>query len=271
MKRPLAALIILLYFNLVWQVMLWCFDLAHPILAFLLILAFPVIAAVGLSFIVNRIAGESWMIPVLVSAILFPALYGISHLTRMPDYIRYVHSSGDVFRGKVSDIDSAGYIYYELENALIDTKDFGTAYGTTKPRQSTTTYYKYFAVPIRDAQNNEAKTPFLCDSKSGGIPIDNGAGGPYGMSETGLKNFSGAGTLYCRRITEMNCARAAANYYEKAGLAAPQAPVILELESESAGHYYASARLHFWLVTGLLNAVFITMLVFVYRADKKYN
>jgi hypothetical protein len=245
MKRLLAALIILFYCNLVWQIMIWCFDLLHPVLGFLLFLVFPVIAAVLFSFLVNKLAGESWMIPVLVSAILFPALYGISHLTRMPDHILYVHSSSDVFRGDAAGIDRSNYVYYEIHKAAINTQEFGAAYGTTKPRQSTTTYYKYFAIPIRDAQNGEIKNVFLCGSKTSGVPIDNGAGGPYGIDETGLKNFSGADPVYARQISEMNCSRAAANYYEKTGQTAPQAPVILELESESAGHYYASARLHY--------------------------
>jgi hypothetical protein len=40
MSLPLASLLVLVYFNAVWQIMLWAYDLLHPILGFMLLL-FP--------------------------------------------------------------------------------------------------------------------------------------------------------------------------------------------------------------------------------------
>lgn len=269
MKRILAALTVLLYCNLVWQIMLWCFDVLHPVLSFLLILAFPIAGAIGASYLIYWITGDdNWMLPILVSAVLFPALFGFAHFTRTPDYVRYVHSGGDVFRGDAAGIDRPDHVYYEIYTASISAQEFGVAYDSTRPRQSTTTYYKYFAVPIRDARTGTLKDAFLCGWKRGGIPIDEGAGGSYGIEESGVLKAAVADPLYARKISEMNCTRAAQNYYKKTGQSPAQAALILELESESAHEYYASARLHFWIMAAVLNAIFITLLVFVYRAER---
>ena len=55
----------------------------------------------------------------LVSTILFPIFYSVAYTTRTPDYIKYVHSGGDVFAGQASGIDGNEHLYYTLENSLV--------------------------------------------------------------------------------------------------------------------------------------------------------
>ena len=100
MNLPLASLLVLVYFNAVWQIMLWAYDLLHPVLGFMLVFFFPVIAGVAVYLVLYEKAGDSWTGPVLVSTILFPIFYSVSYATRAPDYIKYIHSGRDVFSGQ---------------------------------------------------------------------------------------------------------------------------------------------------------------------------
>lgn len=268
MNLPLASLLVLVYFNAVWQIMLWTYDLLHPVLGFMLIFFFPVIAGVAVFLFLYDKAGDGWTGPVLVSTILFPILYSVSYATRAPDYIKYVHSGGDVFAGQASGIDNNEHLYYTFENSLVKAEEFGASYSSNKPRQSTTTYSKHFALPIFDAATGERQNAWICSSYSSGIQIDDGKGGPYGLNETELRRAFGTGVIHGRRLVESNCFRAVNNYLEKAGLSAIQRPLVLDLEKEDAAEYYQKAKIHFWILTGLLNALFITLFVFVYRANK---
>lgn len=266
MNLPLASLIVLVYFNVVWQVMLWCYDLVHPVLGFLLVIVFPVFAGIAVYLVLLDRAPEAWIIPLLVSTILFPVLYGVSHLTRLPDYLKYVRTSGDFFEGNVAEINSLSHIYYTLNNAEVRAAEFGTSYDTTRPRQSTTTFHKYFAMPVFDKDNGASRGIFVCDSIKSGIRIDNGAGGSYGLDETELTHVSSV--LYGRKIVGASCDRAARVWFAKSGKEVTERPLILEIENETATEYYRMARIHFWAFTVLLNALFITLFAFVYRANK---
>jgi hypothetical protein len=268
LNLPLASIIVLAYFNLVWQIMLWTYDLLHPVLGFMLVFFFPVIAGVVIYLVVCDSAGESWTGPVLVSTILFPILYSVSYATRTPDYIKYVHSGGDVFAGRPSEIDSSEHLYYSLENSLVKAEEYGASYSSNKPRQSTTTYSKHFALPVFDAATGERQNAWICSSYSSGLRIDDGKGGTYGLKETELKGAFGTGVIHGRRIVESNCFRAVANYLEKSGLQPIERPLVIDLEKEPAAEYYRKARIHFWILTGILNALFITLFVFVYRANR---
>lgn len=268
MNLPLASLIVLAYFNVVWQIMLWSYNYLHPILGFMLIIFFPVFAGIAVYIVLESRVPEAWVIPVLISTILFPIIYGISHLTRVPDHIKYVQTGGKVFAGRVSEIDGLSHIYYTLENARIQPGEFGASYDTTRPRQSTTTYHKYFAVPVFDADTGAPPNVFLCDSIRSGMRIDNGSGGEYGLKETELPQVLAIEQIHGRRISDGICRRAVEKYYEKTGISPPGAPIILDIQKENASVYYGKARIHFWLFTALLNALFITLFLFVYRANK---
>jgi hypothetical protein len=268
MNLPLSSLIVLVYFNVVWQIMLWCYDLLHPVLGFMLVFFFPVFAGVAVYLITYEKIAEGWVGPVVASTVLFPILYSASYATRAPDYIKYVHSGGDVFAGQASGIDGSGHLYYTLENSLVKPEDFGTSYSSNKPRQSTTTYSKHFALPVYDAVTGERQNAWICSSYSSGIQIDDGKGGPYGLKETELKNVFGTGTVHGRRIVESNCFRAVARYLENNGLPPIDRPLVLDLEKETSGEYYRKAKIHFWIATGVLNLFFIVFFVFVYRANK---
>jgi hypothetical protein len=263
-----SSLLVLAYFNTVWQIMLWTYDLLHPILGFILIFFFPVLAGVAVFLLLYEKVGDSWTGPVLVSTILFPILYSVSYATRAPDYVKYVHSGGDVFAGRPSGIDNNDHLYYSLENSLVKAEEYGASYSSNKPRQSTTTYSKHFALPIFDAITDERQNAWICSSYSSGLRIDDGKGGTYGLKETELKSAFGTGVIHGRRIVESNCFRAVADYLGKSGLPPIERPLVIDLENEPAAEYYRKARIHFWILTGILNALFITLFVFVYRANR---
>lgn len=268
MNLSLSSLIVLVYFNVVWQIMLWCYDLLHPVLGFMLVFFFPVFAGVAIYLITYEKIAESWVGPVIGSTVLFPILYCAAYATRAPDYIEYIHSGRDVFIGQPAAIDNDEHKFYTLEDSLVKADEFGTAYHSNKPRQSTTTYSKYFALPVYDAGTGERRDVWICSSVSKGLRIDDGAGGPYGMKETELKSAFGTGVIYGRKIVESNCFRAVASYLEKAGLPPMERPLVIDLEKETSDEYYRKARIHFWILTAALNAFFIIFFVFVYRANK---
>lgn len=268
MNLLLSSFIVLAYFNAVWQIMLWGYDLLHPVLGFMLVFFFPVIAGVAIYLVTYERLAEGWVGPVVASTVLFPILYCAAYATRAPDYVKYIHSGRDVFSGRPVEMDDSNHLYYTLESSLIKPDEFGTAYHSNKPRQSTTTYSKYFALPVYDAGTGERQDAWICSSVAKGIPIDNGAAGPYGLSETELKDAFGTGIIHGRKIVESNCSRAVANYLEKNGLPAIERPLILDLEKETPEEYYRRAKLHFGILTGLLNAFFIVFFAFVYRANK---
>lgn len=268
MNLPLASIIILAYINAVWQIMLWGYDLIHPVFGFFLIIFFPVFAGIAVYLALQDRVPEAWVIPLLVSTILFPVVYGVSHLTRLPDHIKFVRTGGSVFEGNVGDINDRSQIYYTLNNADLRAAEFGASYDSTRPRQSTTTYHKYFALPVFDRETNTSPGIFVCDSIKSGLQIDNGAGGSYGLSETDIPRALDSGPLYGRTILDASCDRAARAWYKKAGKDLTERPLILEIETETAAEYYRMARIHFWAFTIALNALFITLFAFVYRANK---
>lgn len=268
MNIPLSSLITLVYFNVIWQILLWGYHLLHPVLGFTLVFAFPVVAGVALYLVTYEKLAEGWVGPVLVSTILFPIFYSVTYATRAQDYVKYVHSGRDVFSGEVSGIDNNEHVYYTLENSMVKPEEFGAAYSSNKPRQSTTTYSKHFALPVYDAVTGGRQNAWICSSYSSGIRIDDGSGGPYGLKDTELRSAFGTGTLHGRRIVESNCFRAVGKYLENAGLPGIDRPLVLDLEKEEAAEYFRKAKLHFWVVTGILNAFFIILFVFVYRANK---
>jgi len=268
LNLPLASLIVLAYFNAIWQIMLWAYDLLHPVLGFMLVFFFPVLAGVAIFLLIYERVGDGWTGPVLASTILFPILYCVSYATRTPDYVKFVHSGGNDFAGSPSGIDNNDHLYYSLEDSLVKAEEYGVSYSSNKPRQGTTRYSKHFALPIYDAASGERQTVWICSSYSSGIRIDDGKGGSYGLKETELKSAFGIGVIHGRRLAEPNCFRAVGDYLEKAGLPPIARPLVLDLEKEDAAEYYRKAKIHFWTLTGLLNALFITLFVFVYRANK---
>ena len=63
MNLPLSSLITLVYFNVIWQIMLWGYDLLHPVLGFMLVFFFPVIAGVAIYLVTYEKMAEGWVGP----------------------------------------------------------------------------------------------------------------------------------------------------------------------------------------------------------------
>lgn len=261
--------IVLVHCNVTWLIIVWCFDFLPWLGAFLLVIFFPVFASVAVGLLTVWKIGEDLMAVVAGASILFPIVYGVSHATRMPDYVRFVHSGRAAFQGAVSEIESGRHLFYALDGFLIknlQTEDeFGVSYSSSRTRQSTTTYAKHFAVPVFDAKSADAPPRlWLCDSyKSGSSRSDSYEYDLYGFEKTSLSQSLNAVTLYGKRGDDDNCRRAVAQYLTKKN-APPlvEKPLLLELVGEPAEDYYRTASRHYWMMTAVLNLLFLGLSIF---------
>jgi hypothetical protein len=260
--------IILVHCNVTWLIVVWSFDLLHWLAAFLLVIVFPIFASVAVGGLALSKIGDDLMAVVAAASILFPIVYGVSHATRMPDYVRFVHSGRDAFQGAVSEIESGTHLFYALDDFLIKNlkteEEFGVSYSSTT-RKSSTTHAKHFAVPVFDAKEPDAPPRlWLCDTyKSGSLRSDNYEYNLYGFEKTSLSQSLNPATLYGKRGGSDDCRRAVAQYLTKKN-APPliEKPLLLELVGEPPEDYYRTARRHYWMMTAVLNLLFLGLSFF---------
>lgn len=267
MKKPLFIITGLVYANLTWQTIVWAFDLMPFALgAFGLVIVFPVLMAVLVYLFVTFVLdGEDWSFALLVPVILFPALYGVSHLTRMTDYVRFVHSGRQVFRGRVAELERSGAMFYELSGYRASHDDVGVAY-SSRTQKSSTSNAKHFAMALFAEEKAGAPRAWLCGGyNSGSTRADDGRFGLYGIEKSGLAAPPAGEVIYARRIFEDGCRQAVRQYEEKMGLAPSAAPLLLELEDETADEYYAAGRRHFWVFAVLINVLYLGFSLLMWR------
>lgn len=270
MNRALYLLIVFIFSNLTWQIIIWGNDLVHPLLGIALVLVFPIFAGVAVYLIFLDKIDDDWSTIFLASGVLFPIFYWSLYATRAPEYVRFVHSGYHRFAGAVGEINSSEPLFYELSDFHVkDAKSgaFGVSYSSSS-RKSSTTHAKHFVVPLFD-KNNAIAAPrlWLVDTyKTGSSRADSGDHGIYGFEKTRLGGGAlNASTLYAKRANSYDAQRAVQQYLKKMNLPPDENPLILELVDEPAQEYYRKGKIYLLIWTFFFNLFYLGASAYVSR------
>lgn len=260
MSRVKYLLIVFLFCNLIWQILVWGNHFLHPTVAALAVFLLPLFLGIAVYAIFLDDFEDDWGVVFFASFILFPVLYFSSFMTRAPEYVEFVYSGYQTYAGKVGEIPNGEPLFYELTDfAIKDAKagEFGASY-SSKTQKSTTTHSKHFVVPLFDKNDQSQPRAWLFDTyKSGSLRADNGDAGYYGFENTNLSKPLNAATLYAKRVASYDANKAIVQYLKKMNLPKVETPLVLELVDEPAESYYRRGKIFFWIWTVLLNIGFM--------------
>lgn len=266
MKTFLLYFCAFIYCNLTWQIIVWSNDLLHSFIGLLFVFIFPIFSGVAIYlFLTLKLEEEDRGGAFIIAGLLIPILYMVSYATRMPEYVKFVHSGYSSFSGDVSGVNSNEYVFYTLKGFEIkNLKDgeFSVSYSSYKPKSSTT-YYKHFVIPVFDAKNVGEPKVWLCAAYKSQTISDDYKYNLYGFDKTGLSKSIYSDIISGIAIRDYDCDRAILQYQKKFNLPKTENTLILDVKDETAEVYYEKARFHFWIFTGSMNLFFLALFGFV--------
>lgn len=272
MKSLRLAVVFVLYINFVFQTMIWSYDYLPWYVSAIFFLFYPTIVAVPFYLLFDNVFDDERGALFVGAGVVMVLFVGATiYVSRTGDYVRNATGRVRIFDGTAAELGGADrFEYYSIADFHLKNyknDEIGAFYSSYR-KNSSTTYSKTFAFPVFDSAESSSPRAFLCDSVSKSIQLDNGAGGPYGFDQTALGQNLPSTVIHAKLVNEQRCRGAAERYLSKKGLPPIDDPLTLEFTAEPAEEYYRTARVHFWIVTAILNLLAGAALVFALRTGE---
>lgn len=272
MKRLLFLLVAFLYCNATWLAVVWTRDVFHPVIALFLILLIPIGPGVVLFLIFSRYVSDDWSAVFVGAGVLIPVVFLFTGATRIPDYLAFVRQGRPAFDGRIADVTKDdGALFYSVRGFAI--KDpraghFGASYSSST-RKNSTSHAKHFVIPLFANPADPMPRAWIFGSyTTGGLRVDDGAYGLYGLDQTGLLERARGAVIHGVRMAGDEARGAVSQYLRKMQLPGIDEPIILRPVDQPAAEFYGTGERQLQGFTVALNLLFLGVCIYASRAPR---